>query len=137
MRTPHNRQLNVQQQNAVIEESQACEIAHWRNSPAPLALRTAALQHGLDWSKLVVLDLEINYPGMPNLFGMLLTGDERFIRFYIDADERHEIIFGIDCWEDVTDQQNLNKHNPGIGMGKGAIAIKLLRQFNASDTNDN
>jgi hypothetical protein len=30
---------------------------------------------------------------------------------------------------DVTYQQNVNAHNRGIGVGRGALAIKMLREI--------
>jgi len=60
---------------------------------------------------------------------MLLSQDERFIRFAIDADEKHETILAVDDWVDCTAEQNLNAHNRGTGMGKGALALLIRREI--------
>lgn len=68
---------------------------------------------------------------MPQLFGLLLTQDERFLYFEIDTDEAHLVTETIQCWKDVTSEQNFNLHNPGTGAGRGALTIKVLRELNA------
>lgn len=102
---------------------------YWRKHEIPAALRELGEQKGVNWQASIVVDLEIDFPGMPQLFGLLVTGDERFIRFAIDTDDTHQNVESIDEWIDVTHQQNLSLHNPGIGSGFGALAIKILREL--------
>lgn len=123
------RQKNVQQQNSQVENRIRSEAMHWRKHEIPAALREAGEQKGVDWLASIVVDLDIDFPGMPQLFGLLVTGDERFIRFAIDTDDTYQIVESIDEWLDVTDQQNLSLHNPGVGAGFGALAIKVLREL--------
>ena len=68
---------------------------------------------------------------MPRLFGVLLTSSERFIEFEIETDESHSTIELVEAWRDVTEGQNLNAHNRGIGIGAGALAIKVLHELNS------
>lgn len=37
----------------------------------------------------------------------------------------------VEVWRDVTENQNLNIHNRGIGIGVDGLAIEVLREFNA------
>ena len=97
----------------------------------PSALIEVASSRGVDCSKAIVLKLEIDFPGMPRLFGMLLTKSERFIEFEIETDESHSLVELVESWRDVTEGQNLGEHNRGIGVGQGALAIKVLREVNA------
>jgi hypothetical protein len=123
------RQKNVQQQNSQIESRIRSEAMHWRKHAVPAALREVGKLKGIDWATSIVVDLDVDFPGMPQLFGMLVNRDERFIRFAIDTDDLHQTVESIDEWLDVTEQQNFNLHNPGIGAGFGAIAIKVLREL--------
>ena len=74
-----------------------------------------------------MVSLDLDFPGMPSLWGVLLTQDERFIRFEIDTDPSVKVY----QWEDVTATQNLSEHNRGTGIGDGALAIRILRDLNA------
>lgn len=104
---------------------------HWRQNPLPEALQISGLERGVQWDKSIVVDLDIDFPGMPKLFGLLLTQDERFVYFAIDTDKTHRVVESVEAWEDVTTTQNASLHNRGIGAGCGAIAIKVLRALNS------
>ncbi len=80
----------------------------------------------------IVLDLGIDEPGMPLLCGLLLTQDERFIAFELETDALHREVLQIEEWADVSGLHNVNQHNRGVGIGSGALAIKVLRELCAS-----
>jgi hypothetical protein len=105
--------------------------SYWRQAPLPIALVEAASARGVDCRKAVFLKLEVDFPGMPRLFGVLLTDAERFIEFEIETDECHSSVELVECWRDVTEAQNLGIHNRGIGVGNGALAIKVLHDLNS------
>jgi len=113
------------------EEFLRRHVSYWRSSTLPPALVEAASARGVDCTTAVFLQLEVDFPGMPRLFGLLLTESERFIRFEIDTDERHTTIGLVEAWRDVTEEQNLSMHNRGTGAGEGALGIKILHEFNA------
>jgi hypothetical protein len=125
------RQRNVQQQNLATEEAIRHQARYWRSAALPAALVEAASARGVDCSTAIVLELDVDFPGMPSLFGMLLTNTERFIEFEIDADESHSTVRCVEAWRDVTADQNLSMHNRGIGAAKGALALKVLHELNA------
>lgn len=131
MPLPRYRKLNVQQQNGLVEDSIRREAMFWRQNPLPDALRVSGLERGVEWDRSIVIGLDIDFPGMPRLFGLLLTQDERFVDFAIDTDETHEVVESVEIWEDVTEAQSTNMHNHGIGAGRGAIAIEVLRALNS------
>lgn len=124
------RQQNVQQQNAVEEAFIRASAAGWRAAKWPGALLSVATGRGIDCSRAIVVDLDIDYPGMPRLFGLLLTVDETFIRFEIETDPSHDHVEGIEAWTDVTEEQDRSLHNRGTGWGRGALALKVLRHLN-------
>jgi len=123
------QQKNVQQQNVEVERRIRSEAAYWRAKGVPEALRAIGEEHEVDWSEAIVVDLDIDFPGMPQLFGLLVTGQGRFIRFAIDTDQKHLVAEAVSEWVDVTDQQNVNSNNPGTGIGFGALAIKVLNEL--------
>jgi hypothetical protein len=121
------RQHNVQQQNSLEEQSLRSEVKHWRENGVPEALRKVGEERGVNWSRSIVIDLQVNFPGMPSYFGTVVTQDERFIYFEVEESNGVEV----EEWTDVTEEQNVNEHNRGIGVGRGALAIKILRGADA------
>ena len=93
----------------------------------PPILARVGMERGVQWERSIVIELGIDFPGMPSIFGELVTQDERFIAFEIDTTgEVH-----VEQWEDVTGAQNFNEHNRGVGVGRGALALGVLRHLNA------
>ncbi|WP_431052210.1 hypothetical protein [Roseateles sp. L2-2] len=127
-----SRQQNVQQQNALAKFRIRDIASHWRATPWPVALRQVAQERGVDCDRAIVIRLEIDFPGMPRLFGQLLTSEVRFIRFEMETDARHLVVEGDVEWNDVTDEQNLSSQNRGFGAGAGAIALRVLEELNAT-----
>ena len=123
------RQKNVQQQNLEVEHRIRSEATYWRAKGIPAALREIGEVNGIDWLQCIVVDLDIDFPGMPQLFGLLVTGERRFIRFAIDTDDKHQVVESVSEWVDVTEEQNMNPHNPGVGVGFGALAVKVLDEL--------
>ncbi len=64
---------------------------------------------------------------MPTFCGNLVTQDRRFIAFEIDATDEVRV----EQWEDITGTLNFNERNKGIGVGYGALALKILRELSA------
>lgn len=104
---------------------------YWRQTPLPIALVETASARGVDCTKAIFLKLEVDFPGMPRLLGVLLTDAERFIEFEIETDESHSSVELVESWRDVTETQNLGINNRGIGVGNGALAIKVLHELNS------
>ncbi len=121
------RQSNVQQQNAHAERSLHAEASYWRQHGLPSILARAGAERGVQWKRSIVIELGINFPGMPSIFGELVTQDHRFIAFEIDTTGEVRV----EQWEDVTGDQNFNEHNRGTGIGRGALALRVLRELNA------
>lgn len=122
--------MKVQEQNA-ITRCQLREVAlHWRERGLPRALRAEGETRGIAWDKALVLKLEVDFPGMPRLWGLLLTEADRFIEFELETDPAHETVERVDVWGDVTDAQNLSVHNRGFGLGWGALAIQVRPELN-------
>ncbi|WP_312373909.1 hypothetical protein [Stutzerimonas nitrititolerans] len=78
------RQLNVQEQNAIAEHNLLSIAKYWREHPLPQALISCGIERGVLWSKAIVLELDIDYPGMPSLFGRILSDTDRVIEFELE-----------------------------------------------------
>ncbi|MGJ7609914.1 hypothetical protein [Variovorax sp. GB4P3] len=103
------------------------EAIYWRTHDAPLQLAKVCELHGVQWSRSIILSLDVDLPGMPTYFGLLLSQDERFIEFAVELDAD---LTQPDRWHDVSNQQNFDEHNRGTGVGYGALALKIFRELN-------
>lgn len=68
LRLLRKRQLNVQEQNTLTEHEFYTTASYWRKNGLPHALLEHGKNQGLSWDKTIVLNLEIDLPGMPQLF---------------------------------------------------------------------
>lgn len=125
----HMKQRNVQQQNQITESMIRGVASYWRNCSLPIALIECASSRGVDSMEAIVLDLGIDESGIPELEGILLTSEGRFIEFDIETDPSHTLINVVLTWKDVTSMQNLSLNNPGFGAGYGALALKILQEM--------
>lgn len=123
------RQLNVQEQNALVAHRLMVTAKAWLARGIPLALKKYGESEGIRWSEAIVLDLEVDFPGMPSLYGLLLTHAERFIAFEIDTDDTHRYVKSVSQWEDVSANQDYAPHKRGTGKGFAAIALQVRREL--------
>lgn len=123
------RQLNVQEQNTLEAYALECTARSWRDEGMPQALLDYARSQGVDWAATIVLKLAIDFPGMPSLFGLLLTQDERFIDFEIETDPTHRQVAAVECWKDITATLDHSTRNRGTGQGFAALALQVRRQL--------
>ncbi|KIH80569.1 hypothetical protein [Pseudomonas batumici] len=123
------RQLNVQEQNAVSAYWLMRTAKTWMGTDVPAALAQYGETQGVNWSETIVLKLEVDFPGMPRLFGLLLTQADRFVAFEIDTDSTHQQIESVDRWEDVSAHQDYSTSNSGTGKGFAAIARHVKREL--------
>lgn len=123
------RQLNVQEQNALVAHRLMLTAKVWLARGIPLALKNYGETKGIRWSETVVLDLEVDFPGMPSLYGLLLTHAERFIEFEIETDSTHRYVESVIQWEDVSANQDYATRKRGTGKGFAAIALQMRREI--------
>lgn len=76
-----------------------------------------------------MLDLEVDFPGMPRLYGLLLNQEEQFIAFEIDTDSTHSYVESVGQWADVSTHQDYTLRKPGSGKGFAAIALQVRREL--------
>lgn len=123
------RQLNVQEQNILISHKLKGVAQVWLEAGVPAALANYGETKGIDWSETIVLKLEVDFPGVPRLYGLLLTQAEQFIEFEIDTDSAHQQIESVDKWEDVSAYQDYSVSKRGTGKGFAAIALQVRREI--------
>lgn len=123
------RQLNVQEQIAIVANEIALTANFWRDRAIPISLAKYAEHHGICWSKTIILKLDVDFPGMPGLLGLLFTQTERFIAFELDTDITHRQLETVDRWEDVSAQQDYSVSKKGLKKGYAAIALEVRREL--------
>lgn len=123
------RQLNVQEQIAIVASEIALTARFWRDRGIPISLANYAERQGICWSKTIILKLDVDFPGMPRLFGLLLTQTEKFIAFELDTDITHRELETVERWEDVSTQQDYSVAKKGIKKGYAAIALEVRREL--------
>lgn len=123
------RQLNVQEQNALVAHRLMVTAQAWLATGVPPALKNYGESKGIRWPETVVLDLEVDFPGMPRLYGLLLNQEEQFIAFEIDTDSTHSYVESVSQWADVSTHQDYTLRKPGSGKGFAAIALQVRREL--------
>ncbi|WP_095100756.1 hypothetical protein [Pseudomonas sp. Irchel 3A5] len=123
------RQLNVQEQNALVAHRLKGVAKSWLELGVPIALARYGESQGVDWSKTIVLELDVDFPGMPSLFGLLLTQTDEFIAFEMDTDSTHQHVESVDQWENVSADQDYAISKRGTGKGFAAIALQVRREL--------
>ena len=119
----------MQEQNALVAHTLIVTAKAWLARGGPLALKNYGESKGVRWSETVVLGLEVDFPGMPRLYGLLLTHAERFIEFEIDTDSTHRYVESVSQWEDVSANQDYASRKRGTGKGFAAIALQVRREL--------
>jgi hypothetical protein len=125
-----SKQYCVQQQNAITEAAIRLTAAWWRARPLPDALRQCAASHGVALGTALMLDLQLACPGMPAVYGKLLSTDGRFIHFEMDLDEDLRPMPGSVAWDDISARYDLAAHKRGTGVGYGVLCKKVLQELN-------
>lgn len=129
-RLKRKRCKNVQEQNEILAHLIRQVAVFWRTHSLPVALRELGVEKGIVWENSVILELELDGPGMPSVCGKLLSQSERFIEFELDTDDNHTKVVEVYEWADVTANQNLSMHNRGVGAAYGALAVNVLHELN-------
>lgn len=106
------------------------EAAFWRINSVPIALEDYLLSQNVDVKKVIFYNIDVDFPGIPNICGNLATEDGQFFSFEINANADKTKILSIEAWENVTDQQNLSKSNKGYKFGLGYLVLKVLKEMN-------
>ncbi|MNK59107.1 hypothetical protein D3C87_782070 [compost metagenome] len=125
-----SRQYSVQQQNALTLAAIKQTAAWWRARPLPDALRQYAASHGVALGAALMLDLRLAYPGMPAVYGRLLSADGHFIHFKMDLDDDLRPLPGSAAWDDISARYDLAAHKRGTGVGYGELCKKVLQEMN-------
>jgi hypothetical protein len=104
------KQQNVQQQNEATELQIRAVARRRRETSWPDALIGVARERGAADDRAILVDFAMDFPGMPQLRGPLLTPSHQFIVLEIDTDSFHRVVERVSRWDDVTSSQNLSVH---------------------------
>ena len=125
-----SKQYSVQQQNALTQAAIKQTAAWWRARPLPDALRLCAASHGVALDAALMLDLQLAWPGMPAVYGKLLSADGHFFHFEMDLDDNLHPLPGSVAWDDISAGYDLAAHKRGTGVGYGMLCKKVLQELN-------
>jgi hypothetical protein len=121
---------SVQQQNALTQAAIRQTAAWWRARPLPDALRQCAASHGVALGTALMLDLQLAWPGMPAVYGKLLSADGHFIHFEMDLDDNLHPLPGSVAWDDISARYDLATHKRGKGVVYGELCKQVLQELN-------
>ena len=125
-----SKQYSVQQQNAQTLAAIKQTAAWWRARPLPDALRLCAASHGVALGTSIMLDLRLAYPGMPAVYGKLLSADGHFIHFQMDLDDDLRPLPGSVAWDDISARYDPAARKRGTGVSYGLLCKKVLQDMN-------
>lgn len=125
-----SKQYSVQQQDAQTLAAIKQTAAWWRARPLPDALRLCAASHGVALGTSIMLDLRLAYPGMPAVYGKLLSADGHFIHFQMDLDDDLRPLPGSVAWDDISARYDPAARKSGTGVGYGLLCKKVLQDMN-------
>ena len=125
-----SKQYSVQQQNALTLAAIKQTAAWWRARPLPDALRQCAASHGVALGTALMLDLRLAYPGMPSVYGKLLSADGHFIHFEMDLDDALRPLPGSVAWDDISARYDPAARKRGTGVDYGLLCKKVLQEMN-------
>lgn len=128
------RQLNVQQQNALAQDAIDRAATWFRThiSEIPLPIRALLVSRGIDLSSAVDVDFEdMGTLGLQGTYrGLVVTADAHFWRWELTLDDSRTSIECIHEWVDVTHQHLPTEHAPGIGKNYAFMCLAALARLN-------
>jgi len=124
------RQLNVQEQNALAKHRIYSEASSWRINGIPVGLESALMIKGVDTAKSIFLQYEQDFPGVSTDEGTVLTPEGRFYEFEMDLNTKRTEVIEFYFWEDITPKVEINEHKPGTGSTWGFLALEVLSELN-------
>ena len=124
------RQLNVQEQNALEKHRIYQEVLYWRENGIPLGLKKALEAKGVDTDRSIYLHYEQDFPGVSTDEGTVVTPEGEFFEFEMDLNESRSEVIDFYRWENITSKVLINEHNPGTGATWGFLALQVLVELN-------
>lgn len=123
------RQLNVQEQNALLKDKLLNEARYWRLNGIPAGLDCVLKSKGIDCRTSVFLEYEQDFPGCSTDEGIVLTNDNHFFEFDIDLSSDRKSLVEVYRFEDITEDYEISEHQPGTGATWGFLAIQVLSEL--------
>jgi asparagine synthetase B (glutamine-hydrolysing) len=124
------RQLNVQEQNALMKHRILEEASYWRTNGIPIGLQNALKDKGINTEKSIYLDYMQDFPGISTDEGIVLTQDGEFYNFDLDLNASRTELIEFYEWENITSKIEVNEHKPGTGATWGFLALKVIAELN-------
>ncbi|MGK5047949.1 hypothetical protein ACQ4WP_18930 [Janthinobacterium sp. GB4P2] len=123
-----SKQYSVRQQNALTLAAIKQTAARWRARLLPDALRQCAASHGVALGTALMLELQLACPGMPAVYGKLLSADGHFIHFEMELDDDLRPLPGSVRWQDISAAYDQAEHRRGRGAAYGLLCKKVCKK---------
>ena len=134
--TPMARQQNVQQQNRQALERMLQTARNVRRTGLPPGAVHFLAERGIEAASCAVVFIETAGDILSlehGIHAFLVTPDNRIFEMELELDATLDEVLQVLEFQDVTDAQNLSKHNPGWGWGWGALALVAGRKLRDAD----
>ncbi len=128
------RQLNVQEQNALEEYRILSAATYWRENGIPNGLIKVLNDYNINHDKSIFLNYQQYFPDCYTDEGIVVTEDERFIKFEMDLSADRENLKELYLWNDITNRIEVNSSVRGIGATWGYLALKALSKLNGDES---
>lgn len=130
------KSLNVSQQVAITRDDIRREAVWWRRNPIRAAVRDVFTARGIDTNAGIFVSVSDREYEQDCVFGIFVTSDERFIEFDIELSPDGESTLEVSVFNDVTAQQDICGHKPGIGATRSFLVLDVLKELNHSPQSD-
>ncbi|WP_291727424.1 hypothetical protein [Bernardetia sp.] len=125
-----SKRLNVQEQNNKTKSRILSEAKYWRKNGIPQGLEYFLREKNIDSNTSIFLEYEQDYEGISTDEGIIVTTENKFIRFSMDLNsDKTELIF-LDRWEDITQRYEISAHKRGSGKTYGFLTLEVLQELN-------
>lgn len=130
------RQRNVQQQNSLTLETMLATARGARRGDLPVAAARFLAAKGMDAAACTFVFIETAGYMLSLEHGILaffVTPGDRIYTMELELDASLEQVLQAIEFCDVTEAQDLSRHNPGTGWGWGALALEVRRVLDEAD----
>lgn len=126
---------NVQQQNELALKTMLDVAVGARDEGLPAGVERFLTERGIDLTASAVISIqtERSMLGLEHGLAAVIVAPgprPRIWEFELELDESGENVLAAAQFTDATDAFNFSRHNPGIGWGRGALAVEAMRRLN-------
>jgi hypothetical protein len=123
---------SVRAQNDIAMAAMLKTAQTVRSTGLPIGAARYLATKGIDAMSCAVVHIETAGYMLSLEYGILafiVTPENWILEVELELDESLKDVLQVVAFRDVTEAQNLSKHNPGTGWGWGAMALEVQRRM--------